>query len=67
MASWATGGHKRGAIVSAPEQPQKPSQPDNRDAEIIALLQQIVELLDNIDSSLAYLGGEVGSIRSSMP
>ena len=53
--------------MSAPDQPQKPAQPSNCDAEIIALLQQIVELLDNIDGSLAYIGGEVGSIRSSMP
>lgn len=46
--------------------PQKSTVP-NRDEEIIALLQKIVELLDDIDGSLANIGGEVGSIRSSLP
>jgi len=47
--------------------PQKSTAPEKRDAEIIALLQKIVELLDDIDGSLANIGGEVGSIRSSLP
>jgi len=54
--------------VSASDQPpQKPSTTHNRDAEIVALLQQIVELLDEIDGSLANIGGSVDSIRSSLP
>jgi hypothetical protein len=47
--------------------PQKSTAPANRDAEIIALLQKIVEQLDEIDGSLANIGGAVDSIRSSLP
>ena len=54
--------------MSAPEQPpQKTTAPQNRDAEIIALLQKIVELLDDIDGSLANLGVSLDSIRSRLP
>lgn len=67
MASRATGSHK-GATVNATEPvPQKSTVPNNRDAEIIALLKEIVELLDEIAGSLANVGGTVDSIRSGLP
>jgi hypothetical protein len=47
--------------------PQKTTAPNNRDADIIALLKQIVEQLDEIDGSLANICGELGSIRGSLP
>lgn len=54
--------------MNAPEQPpQKATAPQNRDEEIIALLQKIVEQLDEIDGSLANICGELGSISGRMP
>jgi hypothetical protein len=46
--------------------PQKPTVPESRDAEIIALLQKIVELLDDLDGSLANICGELGSIDRNL-
>jgi hypothetical protein len=67
MASRATGSHK-GATVNATEPvPQKSTVPNNRDAEVIALLQKIVELLDDIDGSLANIGGTLDSINRNLP
>jgi hypothetical protein len=54
--------------VSATKQsPQKSTVPKNRDAEIIVLLKEIVELLDEIADSLGNIGWTVDSIRGSLP
>jgi len=47
--------------------PQKSTVPKSRDEEIVALLKQIVELLDEIDGSLANIWGAVDSIRGTLP
>lgn len=49
------------------QSPQPQTAPKNRDQEIIALLQRIVEQLDEIDGSLANICGELGSISGRMP
>jgi hypothetical protein len=54
--------------VTTPEQPpQKATAPQNRDAEIIALLKQVVEMLDEIDGSLANICGELSTIAGRLP
>jgi hypothetical protein len=48
------------------ETPAKaPNPPDL--GEVVALLKQIVELLDEIDGSLANIGGSLDAIYSKMP
>lgn len=54
--------------MNATEQlPQKATAPQNRDAEIVAVLKQIVEMLDEIDGSLANICGELSSIAGRLP
>ena len=54
--------------MNAPEPAQqKSTAPENRDVEIIALLQKIVELLDDIDGSLANICGELSTISGRLP
>lgn len=44
---------------------QTQAPPDSR--EVVALLQRIVELLDEIDGSLANIGGKLDDIHTRMP
>lgn len=53
--------------MSATEQPQQPTQSPNRDAEIIALLNEIADLLVEIDNSLGGILGELGTISARLP
>jgi hypothetical protein len=54
--------------ASAPEKPDTGPAPVNVEGrEVIGLLQRIVELLDDIDASLANIGGKLDQIHERMP
>jgi hypothetical protein len=54
--------------VSAPKHSlERTTPPKPREDEIIAMLQKIVEQLDEIDRSLANLGGTLEAICTRMP